>query len=731
MISEPVTSKPRRKVTTSQQILIGLFGGIVTGLFLGERLAFLEWASKAFVDLLQITVLPFIVGSLIVGIGEKTGKDARQLAIYGGLVLVVTWILTLGLVFATPLVLPSDKGGVFFSALPVSETTIDWLDLYIPSNPFRSLANNTVPAVVIFSILVGAAMINMPGKERILQPLKAFNDALARVGIFMVKISPIGIFAIAGFAAGTMRIDEFRRMEAFFLIYIGLSILLSFWLIPGIISAVTNIPYRRIVALSMDAFITAFVTSSVFVVLPIIAARSKELLRDAHISEETTSKSADVLIPASFNFPHSAKILSLCFVLFAGWFAGTPVSTSMYPVIGSVGILSFFGSLNTAIPFMLNLLRMPSDLFQMFLVSSVLNSRFGSGAAVMHTFAIAILGTYLMERGLRFQIARFLRFLVITVIVLTGFLVGGRILLDRTLPDPKDSSAILDQLKLSGAWGHLAKVREFKETPAPPVQTPVRGERLNEIMKRKVIRVGYFDDALPWCFRNSHGELVGSDIDMAHTLAVQLGVDLELIPAHREKFDQELNSGICDILMTGVRATPLRAVGVQFSKPYAEESASFLVPDPLRDSFSSVQNIQKLKAPKIAVLNIFSWVDRLRITFPNAQITTINSVNEFINAKPGRFDALYGGWERAAAWSLLRPQFTPVIPDPGMGSFPLAYAVPKYENDLLSFVNTWIDGRIASGMIQQKIDYWVRGQGVNDHREPRWCIATNVFGFWK
>ena len=29
----------------------------------------------------------------------------------------------------------------------------------------------------------------------------------------------------------------------------------------------------------------------------------------------------DVIVPASFNFPHAGKLLSLSFVLFAGWFA--------------------------------------------------------------------------------------------------------------------------------------------------------------------------------------------------------------------------------------------------------------------------------------------------------------------------------------------------------------------------------------------------------------------------
>jgi hypothetical protein len=40
-------------VTFSRQILTGLAGGILTGLFFGERAAALKWAADGFVKLLQ------------------------------------------------------------------------------------------------------------------------------------------------------------------------------------------------------------------------------------------------------------------------------------------------------------------------------------------------------------------------------------------------------------------------------------------------------------------------------------------------------------------------------------------------------------------------------------------------------------------------------------------------------------------------------------------------------
>ena len=57
-------------MTFSRQILIGLVGGIVTGLFFGERAAALKWAADGFVRLLQMMVLPYITVSIVASLGS-------------------------------------------------------------------------------------------------------------------------------------------------------------------------------------------------------------------------------------------------------------------------------------------------------------------------------------------------------------------------------------------------------------------------------------------------------------------------------------------------------------------------------------------------------------------------------------------------------------------------------------------------------------------------------------
>ena len=111
----------------------------------------------------------------------------------------------------------------------------------------------------------------------------------------------------------------------------------------------------------------------------------------------------DVLVPTSFNFPNLAALLSLSFVLFAGWYIGTPVSVTDYPVVSLAGLASLFGGTVLAIPFLLDLLRLPSDLFELFLTVDVLGSRFGALVAVMHIFVIAVIGASALARTTRLR----------------------------------------------------------------------------------------------------------------------------------------------------------------------------------------------------------------------------------------------------------------------------------------------------------------------------------------
>ncbi|MDH3993710.1 MAG: dicarboxylate/amino acid:cation symporter, partial [Gammaproteobacteria bacterium] len=196
----------------SARILVGLIAGIATGLFFGELVADLKIVGDVFVKLLQITVLPYIVVSLISGFGRMHMDQARRLAVRGILVLFAIWGLALVIIFVAPLAFPDLDSASFFGSPQAHDLQQpDLFELYLPANIFYSLSNNLVPAVVFFSILVGVALISVEDKSGVLPIFDGLADAMSKINAAIVQLTPYGIFAISAAAAGTMTIEELGR----------------------------------------------------------------------------------------------------------------------------------------------------------------------------------------------------------------------------------------------------------------------------------------------------------------------------------------------------------------------------------------------------------------------------------------------------------------------------------------------------------------------------------------
>src|SRR4029450_4024574 len=180
------------------KILVGLGLGAAVGWFLGARAEPFRLLADAFVHLLEMTVLPYLTVSLVAGIGSLDSRRAKSLFLRVGAITLVVWSLALGIVLLMPLAFPEIQTASFFSTTLVEDRPrIDLVSLYVPSNPFHSLANTVVPAVVVFSVVVGVALMEAPGKERLSGPLTVLESTLARPNRFLIRLTPIGVFAIA------------------------------------------------------------------------------------------------------------------------------------------------------------------------------------------------------------------------------------------------------------------------------------------------------------------------------------------------------------------------------------------------------------------------------------------------------------------------------------------------------------------------------------------------------
>jgi len=709
----------------SARIAVGLAAGVALGLLIGERASFLDVFADGYVKLLQMTVLPYVTVSIIGGLGALNPSQARTLGKRVGLVLLLVWGVALAAVFLFPVMFPPAQNASFFSTTLLQEREpFDFLNLYIPTNPFNSLANNIVPAVVLFSIVVGAGLMAVPKKARLLEVLGVASEAIARATTFVVALTPIGVFAIGAVVAGTLSLEDLARLQVYLISYVGMSLLLSLWVLPGLVATLTPIPYRDLMTRSRDALVMAFMTTSLFAVLPLLTEQAKALVRQHGGLDASGEAATDVVVPASFNFPHAGKLLTLSFLLFAAWFADIRVPPTEYPKLAGTGLLVMFGNVNAAVPFLLDLFRIPADTFRLFITSAVVNARFGTLLAAVHTLTVAVLGTCAVAGTLTIDRRKLARFAIVTALLTVAVVGGTRLLLQFALNRPYEKGALLSSMRMLRDRGTARLFRNGEAVAPLPAATSI----LERVRSRGILRVGYLDDSLPYAFFNTQGELVGFDVEMALQLARDIGVSLELAPVDRSIFEAGLDSSVCDLVMSGVAVTVDRATRLAFSTSYLDETVSFVVRDHLAAAFSDWSSVRAMRNLRVGVPNAPYFIRKVRAEIPNAEIVPLDRIDDMFRPHDPPVDAFVMTAERGSAYTLLHPEYSVAVPKPRPLRVPLAYVIAGRDLAMTSMLNTWIEQKRKDSTIDELFAHWILGQD-SVAKKPRWSVLDNVLGW--
>jgi Na+/H+-dicarboxylate symporter/ABC-type amino acid transport substrate-binding protein len=708
-------------MSLTKRLLLGLIAGTALGLILGESVAPAKVIADGFVRLLQMTVLPYLIVSLISSLGALNLKDARQLGLRAGAILALLWGVGLGYALLFPLVFPGIQTGTFFSTTLIEKrSAFSFVDLYIPANPFHSLANNVVPAVVLFSIFIGIALIGVERRQVVLDLLAVVGAALSRVTRFVVGLTPYGIFVVSAVAAGTLSFAQLERIQIYLITYAVLALLIAFWVLPGLVSALTPIRYSEVLGPARAALITAFMVGDLFIVLPLLIEANRDVLARCNLVDRHKQDLPSVVVPASFNFPHTGKLLSLSFILFAAWFGDSSIPVSQYPRLALAGLLTFFGSLNAAVPFLLDTFRIPADTFQLFLATSVINSRIGTLVAAVHTVTMGLLGSAALLGAVRLRPRRLLRYGLITFALTAVALLGLRTLFSVFLkPDFRGTEIIANMQPLyPRVPAKVLKEGAPEEAPRPA------GSVLESVRASGVLRVGFLRTRPPYSYFNAANELVGFDMEMAGRLARDLGVQLELVPVKTEELDAVVNRGDVDIVMSGVVVTFHRASSMLFSEPYQEETLAFLVKDHLRDQFSSWDSIRSLGSVAIGTPDLPYFISLLHEKLPDARLEPIG-LDLFNLSKGKRPDVVLMSAERGSILTLLAPEYSIVVPEPGIIKFPIAYPIARHDERWRAFMDTWIGLQQRNGTIEELYGHWVLGKNAERQRS-RWSVIRNV-----
>ncbi|RKG40360.1 dicarboxylate/amino acid:cation symporter [Acinetobacter rongchengensis] len=287
-------------MSLNTQILIAAILGIGFGFLLNQfpNTQFFEAsiyglgiASSIFIGLLKMLLVPLIFSSIVVGVSnlQAGGQLSRTWKItLACCVTTTTLALILGISCAH--LFEVGKGvdiALFQDAMnqhqsPDTLTASSFFTNFIQNtliNPFKAFAEGNVLAVVVFALLLGVALVKGGERFRSIRKLSTqfFEVMMMMVG-WVMKLAPIGIFALLAKLISTEDISILSRLAEFAAVVTGTTIFHGAVVLPlllwifGRMSPITFFRGTR------AALITAFATSSSSATMPLSMKCAQENL---------------------------------------------------------------------------------------------------------------------------------------------------------------------------------------------------------------------------------------------------------------------------------------------------------------------------------------------------------------------------------------------------------------------------------------------------------------------
>jgi Na+/H+-dicarboxylate symporter len=212
-------------MSLTTRVLIALVVGIAAGVgiassgspTLARAAMAIEPLGTLWINAIRMTVIPLVVGSLIVGI--TSAPNARSIGRVGrGAIVFFIVTLFVGAGYAALIApflidrIPLDPAAIASmqaSAKTASGTVAQganniptftrWLVDLVPANPIKAAADGALLPIIVFTLLFGLALLTLPADRR--DPVIAFfqglGDAALSVVRWVLQLAPIGVFALA------------------------------------------------------------------------------------------------------------------------------------------------------------------------------------------------------------------------------------------------------------------------------------------------------------------------------------------------------------------------------------------------------------------------------------------------------------------------------------------------------------------------------------------------------
>ncbi|MGD0664842.1 MAG: cation:dicarboxylase symporter family transporter [Rhabdochlamydiaceae bacterium] len=716
------------KHSLSLQMLIAVLIGIFMGLFLGDLCSVFGPWENAYIMILKVTTIPYLICAVMHGIGRLGLSTAKNILHKGLIFISCMWAINIIIIYVTVYLFPTSKGITYSAFSTIKPSAINFADLLIPDNIFAALSHNLIPAVVVFGILVGISLMHIKEKQPFMGVLDTLVNSLTTITGWISRITPIGTFLIIADRVGTIQLDTVKQIGTYLVLYILGITILALWIVPRIVGMLTIIPAKQWIKSLGPLMLVAFTTNLVIVTLPfLIELIKREAQHYYHKDDSEKSNSIgdqiQSIVSVIYNLPLGSLFIAV-FIFFVSTFYNIPLSgdsqiqlflTTFLTSLGAIGLGSWINSLN----FLLDTLGLPLLAIDTYLATLPFTAGFQSMVSVMEIASLSLLIALACHGLLKWDWRKISKQTVVILIPVFAFIVIFKSWIH--LPPIANHTKGIYEISIAKP----IEVKTYRKDEALP--EPRSGDVLDRILSSKLLRVGYNPEAIPFCFPNEQGELVGYDMAFAYTLAKDLQCDLELVPINLSRFDEELKSGLYDVAMSSVTINEDRLRKVAFSSPYLESHIAFIMKKKYKKKYTSVSSIIQDNM-NLVVRRGSAYEQLARSIAPENKIVTVETYQDYITQYPD--DVLLRGEFQQISWSLTHPEYAVVFPDPEISKDVFGYATAQGADKFLCYLNLWMDLKKNEKLTSELYNIWILGRtDMTTTPERRWSIIRNVFGW--
>jgi Na+/H+-dicarboxylate symporter len=278
---------PRRRLTLTHQIFIGLALGVLVGLIINRHYAvtlndpakaleiakYFQPFSTIFLNLIKMIIAPLIFATLVAGIAgaghfKVVGRMGLRAIIY--FEVVTTIALVIGLL-AVNIIKPGVGATLSGEKSTMAANAQTWDQILvhtIPTSVIDAMAKGDVLQIVVFSIIFAIALGMIGEKGRpVITLCESIAETMFKFTNIIMHYAPIGVFAAIAYTVSAFGVRQLQNLAMLVLtLYIALAFFFVAVLLP--IALLFKVPVRKFFKAVREPAVIAFSTTSSEAALP-------------------------------------------------------------------------------------------------------------------------------------------------------------------------------------------------------------------------------------------------------------------------------------------------------------------------------------------------------------------------------------------------------------------------------------------------------------------------------